>query len=185
MRDWNGSHLGHHVKRDTEKIKIKTCHGSRKCWRNVCAIGQEEKRSLFFFPFFLFFRFYFISFYFILRSQGGWWGGRWGESKDMRLYRTPVLSFSAAHGCCVYTHTSTHTHTYMCTCMCVLYICAWPGHDDFQGAQGAPLWGPSPPQRETGRRNMAAIKWSSPAVSVDFGTDRPARMRCLKKKEKK
>jgi hypothetical protein len=49
----------------------------------------------------------------------------------MKLYRTPVLSFSAAHGCCVYTHIYTHTvHTYTYTyihihtyiCMCVVYI---------------------------------------------------------------
>ena len=44
----------------------------------------------------------------------------------MKLYRTPVLSFSAAHGCClythIYTHIYTHTHIYIYVCMYVLYM---------------------------------------------------------------
>ena len=157
-----------------------------------CRVGKEEKKKVFFFLSFDFILFHFILF---CAHRGVWWGGRWGEAKDMKLYRTPVLSFSAAHGCCVYTHiythtqyTHTHTHTYTYThiYVCVLYIYAWPGHDDFQGTQGAPLWGPSPPQRETHRRNMAATKWSSPAVSIDFGTaSHAARMRCKNREREK
>jgi hypothetical protein len=112
----------------------------------------------------------------------------------MKLYRTPVLSFSAAHGCCVYTHIYTHTvHTYTYTyihihtyiCMCVVYI-RLAGTRRLSRHAGAPLWGPSPPQRETHRRNMAATKWSSPAVSIDFGTaSHAARMRCKNREREK
>ena len=142
-------------------------------WRNACCVGWEKK------VFFSLFSFFFSlsRVYFILRApRGVRQGGRWGGL--CQLYRTPVLLLLLLLSALAPSLRS----------LLRLYGSWVLGRDTtfFQGAQGAPLWGPSPPQRETHRRNMAAAKWSSPAVYIQpAGTARKRDKKKKKKKEKK
>ena len=137
-------------------------------------VVSVERRRFFSLSFLFFFSLSRV--YFILRApRGVRQGGRWGGL--CQLYRTPVLLLLLLSALAPSLRS-----------LLRLYGSWVLGRDTtfFQGAQGAPLWGPSPPQRETHRRNMAAAKWSSPAVYIQpAGTARKRDKKKKKKKEKK
>lgn len=87
-----------YFQKKSKKKRRPHCHGSQTSVRNVLCVGWKS------FSWSNFHFFYFVLFFsFILRAQRGVGQEEDEEAKDMKLYRTPVLSWAAlaprAHRC--------------------------------------------------------------------------------------